>query len=229
MPVEHPIQTMPSDRPAAIAANSAFTTTQDFLNSLPPEVSQVLPPGYLQSLEEELQAELHSLVFSRLQWFQQAIRLEQQQHQSVPAFLISNSDPEPIFQSEFLYKPSASSDLLAELKSGAEPLPITSAAEQPYRKRVLVHNPDAQDQMSGPTSESLDLDSGSVPFRNSQSEPPKADEAQTSRPSLRHRGKEPQPTHEVVLESYGLKPQDLRLHDPEAKLRRRRRRSAAMV
>lgn len=221
---------MPSDRSAAIAANSAIIATQDFLNSLPPEGSQALPPDYLQSLEEELQAELHSLIFSRLQWFQQAIRLEQQQHhQSVPAALISNSEPEPIFQSEFLYKPSASSDLLAELKSGAESLPITSAAEQPYHKRVLAHNPNAQDQVSDPTLESLDLDSGAVPLRNSQGEPPNADEAQTTRPSLRHRSKEPQPTHEVVLEGYGFKPQDLQLHDPEAKPRRRRRRSAAIV
>lgn len=214
-----------------IAANSAANATQDFLGSLPPEVSQALPPGYLATLEEELQAELRSAIASRLQWFEQAIRLEQQQPQAVPSPLISNADPGHIFESAIPQKSSASSALLAELKSGVEPPPpIASAAEQPSRKRFLSRNPDAQDQAADPATQLPGPDSGSAPFPTSQPELPKPNETQTSRPSLRRRGKEPQATREEILKAYNIGPELLnRPQDPEVKPRRRRRRSPALA
>lgn len=214
-----------------IAANSAASTSQDFINSLPPEVSQALSPSYLHSLEMELQAELRSVILSRLQWFQQAIRLEQQQHQAVQSSLIPNSDLDPILQPEFLQKPSARADLLAELKSGVEPLPVASAADRSSRRHVVTGNPNAQDQMPEPTSQVPTPDLGSPTLLSTnQTEQPNPAELATSKPSLRQRRKEPQPTPEEILKECNIDPELLNSsHDPEVKPRRRRRRSPALA
>lgn len=154
------------DQIQAIADNAAASATQDFLGSLPPEVSQSLSPDYLHQLEKHLRLELSSLLRSRLQWSHQTILLGMEDQQQA-------ADPD-------LQLPAS---------------PLTSSSPTPA----------SQAQQPAPVEE-------------------------TSKPSLRRRGKEPQLTQEEIIKAYNIPPEWLNpSSDPEAKPRRRRRNSAAMA
>lgn len=224
--MEHQIQ--------AIAANTAASAAQDFVGSLPPEVLQTLSPSYLQHLEEDLRTELCSLLQSRLLWSQQAIQLElegqqRHQHQAPTPSLSPTLETAHPTHPDFLQKPSASSELLAELRSDLQAIPAPGVADSTPRKRILTPRPSTQDlteqapQLLAPPPVTPPLPPAS------QVQQPAATE-ETPRPSRRLRGKEPQLTREEIIKAYQIPPEWLNpSQDSEAKPRRRRRSSAAMA
>lgn len=139
MQADHQIQTMADGRSErsvpqvkTIAANSATTTTQDFLSSLSPEVYQSLSSEHLQSLEKELQADLQAIIYSRLLWFYQSaqLELEAQQRQQRPK--------------------TAESCLLPSLDLDSATLPIVSNAEQLNFAEPEITKPSLISNNTGP-------------------------------------------------------------------------------
>lgn len=221
----------------AIATNTAASAAEALLSSLPPDILQALSPSYLHHLEEELRLELSSLLRSRLQWSHQAIQLElEQQHRHnqavMPSPLPTPAPADPLPSPDFLQKPSASSELLAELRSGFEPTPAPGAADLPPRKRILTSSSSSSTQGQGASPAPQSPDSSptfTTPTPTSQAQPPAAAE-EAPRPARRRRGREPQPSREEIIKAYNLRPEWLNpSSDPDAKPRRRRRGSAAMA
>jgi len=217
----------------AIAANTAASAAEALLSSLPPEVSQNLSPSYLHHLEEDLRAELFSVIQSRLLWSFQAVQLEMenpQQHQTATPSPISTPAPaEPLPPPDFLQKPSASSELLAELRSGSESTPAPGAAEWSPRKRIVTPRSSTYEQSAEPAPQSPDSSANPTTLPPASQAPQVATE-ETSKPSLRRRGQEPQLTQEEIIKAYNLRPEWLNpSRNPDAKPRRRRRGSAAMA
>lgn len=81
-----------------IANTTATTAAQNFLNTASASIREVLSPQFLSDLEEELKAELESLIQSRLLWSQQAIQLalaEQQRRKKAEAARPKPTQAEP--------------------------------------------------------------------------------------------------------------------------------------
>jgi len=219
------------NRIQAIATNTAASAAEALLGSLPPEVSQNLSPSYLHQLEEDLRTELFSLIQSRLLWSFQAVQLElEQQHrynQAVTPSPISTPGPAaPLSPPDYLQKPSASSELLAELRSGSEPTPAPGAAEWSPRKRIVTPRSSTYEQSAEPAPQSPDSSANPTTLPPA-SQAPQAATEETSKPSRRRRGREPQLTQEEIIKAYKIPPEWLNpASDPEAKPRRRRTSSA---
>lgn len=75
-----------------IAAATATTASQGFLNTIPAHLKEALSARFLSNLEGELQAELQALIQSRLLWSQQAIQVEQAEQQRLKEL---QAKPEP--------------------------------------------------------------------------------------------------------------------------------------
>lgn len=220
------------NRIQAIAAKAASSAAEDFLDALPPDVSDALSPGYLHHLEEDLQAELFSLIQSRLLWSYQAVQLELEnpQHEVAAPPLPPAPDPvAPLAQPEYLQRPSAGRELLAELRSGLEPTPTPSAADLPPRKRIVTPRSRTYEQSADPAPQSSDFLNSTTPNPATQAQQPAVTE-ENPRPYRRRRGQEPQPSREEIIRAYNIPPEWMNpSRDPDAKPRRRRRTSAAMA
>lgn len=115
---------MPIDSKAQeIATTTATIAAQGFLDTLPAQLSETLPPESLNSLSKDLQAELQAVIQSRLMWSIQAARaeLEAQQRQVQKTSERQISEPVPA------------------------PQPVLAPTPQPQHKHLLVPAPTPQE------------------------------------------------------------------------------------
>lgn len=195
-----------------IATATALTTAQDFLETIPSDVFQTLSPRFLQGLENDLQAELYSLIHSRLLWFEQTVQLEIAEQQRLKEYEVVR--PEPI-QPEATPKPLVSASRLQispakakrQLQQAPIPLPVTAVAventpTEPKPKHTASYQNDQLPGLGEPDS--------ITPLRGH------LDAAETSPP-------------EDILKQYNFKPEDFSPRNSEVRPRRRRRSAAALA
>ncbi len=218
-----------------IATTTATTAAQEFLDTLPPEVSQALCLNFLSSLSEDVQADLQAVIHSRLQWSLQALKaeLDEQRRQAhcCKAHLAAAVAPAPksalLAQAELRENASASIEVPAKPKSSTEPQPLPVPAVQACRKHVLVPKSTSRKQAESPSTSTTLADP------NPNNDPPSQLElhvmagVEPSKPAYRRRGKEPQLTRAELFQPYSLSPNDVAPRPIEAG-RRRRRTSIAM-
>jgi len=216
-----------------IATATATTAAQNFLNTLPPEVSQALCLNFLSNLSQDVQADLQAVIHSRLQWSLQALKaeLDEQRRQAhrrksdlAPA-MFPASKPAVLAQAELRENAFASIEALSKPGSSTEPQPLPVAAVQPHCKRVLVPKSASRKQAESPSTPLPPSGPNNDP--QSHLELCVMAEVEPSKPAQRRRGKEPQLTREELLQPYSLSPNDVAPRPIEAG-RRRRRTSIAM-
>lgn len=209
-----------------ISTGTATSTAQDFLETIPRDVTQALAPRFVQNLEKELQDELQSLIQSRLLWFQQAVQLELAEQQRLKKAEAARPEPTQAEPSPQLLEPA--SQPIAKRHSPRkviEPQKVTDSS--PMSDAAVTEEPVI---VPVPAVEAEHSQNGAKPtahLQDSQLTLPGLSEQEPLKP--RRRRNAPEPSQEDILRQFSLNLEDFHSCNSDATPRRRRRRATALT